>query len=289
MTVKISALPAATAPDLSTNSLMLEVSQGVAGGSTWASKQLTGAQLKTFVGAGTQGPAGTAATLNVGSITTTTGAAGSAAAVTVSNVGSSSAATFAFTFAIPTGPTGASPTFSIGTVSAGTAAVTLTGTSLAPVLNFVVPPGTSLVSRGTWSSANIYQPGNYVFDTGSASVSSMWIYSGITSYGPVSTAPRLDLSHWTELVGASAAFPTQTGNAGKFLITDGTAASWSLIDLSGTSVSLSGALTHDHGGTGMSVAGTAGNVLTSNGTSWLSSALPVNKIRAVSYSMIFGG
>lgn len=289
MTVKISALPAASAPNDSTNSLMMEVSQGVAGGSTWTSKFLTGSQLKTYVGAGTQGPAGTAATLNVGSITTTTGAAGSAAAVTVSNVGSSSAATLAFTFAIPTGPTGASPTFSIGTVSAGTAAVTLTGTSLAPVLNFVVPPGTSLVSRGAWVSGTIYSAGNYVFDTGSGStVSSMWIYSGTTSYTST-TAPRLDLTRWTELVGASASFPTQTGNVGKFLITDGTAASWSLIDLSGSSVSLSGALTYDHGGTGMSVAGTVGNVLTSNGTSWLSSALPVNKIRAVSYSMIFGG
>ncbi|CAB4125471.1 hypothetical protein UFOVP58_147 [uncultured Caudovirales phage] len=288
MTVKISALPAATAPDLSTNSLMLEVSQGVAGGSTWTSKQLTGAQLKTFVGAGTQGPTGTAATLNVGSVTTTTGAAGSAAAVTVSNVGSSSAATFAFTFAIPTGPTGASPTFSIGTVSAGTAAVTLTGTSLAPVLNFVVPSGTSLVSRGAWSSGTIYSAGNYVFDTGSSSTSSMWIYSGTTSYTST-TAPRLDLTHWSELVGASAAFPTQTGNAGKFLITDGTTPTWSLIDLSGTSVSLSGALTYDHGGTGMSTAGTSGNVLTSNGTSWLSSPPGMTKIRGVSYSMIFGG
>jgi len=288
MTVKISALPAASAPNDSTNSLMLEVSQGVAGGSSWTSKFLTGAQLKTYVGAGTQGPAGTSATLNVGSITTTTGAAGSAAAVTVSNVGSSSAATFAFTFAIPTGPTGASPSFSIGTVSAGTAAVTLTGTSLAPVLNFVVPPGTSLVSRGAWVSGNTYVAGNYVFDTGSASVSSMWIYSGTASYTST-TVPRLDLSKWTELVGASTALPSQTSNTGKFLITDGTSASWSTIDLSASSVSLSGALSYDHGGTGMSVAGTVGNVLTSNGTSWLSSTPSMNKIRAVSYSMIFGG
>jgi len=289
MTVKISALPAASTPNDSTNSLMMEVSQGNFGGSSWTSKFLTGAQLKTYVGAGTQGPAGTAATLNVGSITTTTGAAGSAAAVTVSNVGSSSAATFAFTFAIPTGPTGASPSFSIGTVTAGTAAVTLTGTSLAPVLNFVVPPGTSLVSRGAWSNTNTYYPGNYVFDAGSSSVSSMWIYSGTTSYPPTSTIPKLDTAHWTELTGASTSLPSQTSNTGKFLTTDGTSPSWSLIDLSGTSVSLSGALTYDHGGTGMSVAGTSGNVLTSNGTSWLSSPPGMTKTRGVSYSMIFGG
>lgn len=109
--------------------------------------------------------AGPAGTIQIGTVTT--GTAGSAASVT--NVGTASAAIL--NISIPQGAAGtngvngvkgttgaagangingASPAFSIGTVSTGAAgskaAVTLGGTTLAPVLNFSIPQGEPGVS-----------------------------------------------------------------------------------------------------------------------------------------------
>lgn len=73
--------------------------------------------------------------------------------------------------------------------------------------------------------------------------------------------------------------PLQTGNTGKYLSTDGTNASWAAITAqvypsAGVAISTGSAWA-------ASVApGTSGNVLTSNGTTWTSTALPVS---AVSY------
>lgn len=49
---------------------------------------------------------------------------------------------------------------------------------------------------------------------------------------------------------------------------------------------VSGQLPATNGGTGLSLPGTAGNVLTSDGTGWVSSPTATN--RAVSLSLIFG-
>jgi hypothetical protein len=104
----------------------------------------------------------------------------------------------------------------------------------------------------------------------------------------------------------SAALPGQSGNTGKFVTTDGTSASWSFVPLAtgvsgtlpvanggtgavtltgvvkgnGTSAftagtvsltsEISGILPPANGGTGLSSPGTAGNVLTSDGTVWVS-------------------
>jgi hypothetical protein len=84
----------------------------------------------------------------------------------------------------------------------------------------------------------------------------------------------------------SAALPGQTGNAGKFVTTDGTTASWSYVPLTS---GVSGILPVANGGTGASsltannvllgngtsalqevAPGTAGNILQSNGTTWVS-------------------
>jgi len=86
----------------------------------------------------------------------------------------------------------------------------------------------------------------------------------------------------------STALPNQAGNAGKFITTDGTNASWSDISLS---ANVTGILPVANGGTGASsltanavligngtsavtsvAPGTAGNILQSNGTSWVSVA-----------------
>ena len=84
----------------------------------------------------------------------------------------------------------------------------------------------------------------------------------------------------------SAALPGQTGNAGKFVTTDGSVASWSYVPLTS---GVSGILPVANGGTGASsltlnnvllgngtgalqevAPGTAGNILQSNGTTWVS-------------------
>ena len=98
------------------------------------------------------------------------------------------------------------------------------------------------------------------------------------------TDPSLD-ANWTAISGT---FPVQTGNAGKFLTTDGTNASWDAVDVSSE---ITGTLPVANGGTGattltannvllgngtsapLAVApSTSGNVLTSNGTTWQSVA-----------------
>tara|TARA_R110000772_G_scaffold81301_1_gene172951 strand:+ start:579 stop:923 length:345 start_codon:yes stop_codon:yes gene_type:complete len=63
--------------------------------------------------------------------------------------------------------------------------------------------------------------------------------------------------------------PSQTGNTGKFLTTNGTAAAWDAVDVSSE---ITGTLPVANGGTGITAAGTSGNVLTSDGTTWASTA-----------------
>ena len=117
---------------------------------------------------------GTAGTITIGMVTT--GAAGSAASVT--NVGTASAAIL--NISIPQGAAGANgangtngaagtngtngttPAFSIGTVTTGVAgspaAVTLGGTTLAPVLNFSIPQGETGVSGSGSGSLSTSTP-----------------------------------------------------------------------------------------------------------------------------------
>lgn len=63
------------------------------------------------------------------------------------------------------------------------------------------------------------------------------------------------------------ALPGQVDNAGKFVTTDGTNASWSLVPLA---TGVSGTLPIANGGTGLTAAGASGNVLVSDGTDLVS-------------------
>lgn len=91
----------------------------------------------------------------------------------------------------------------------------------------------------------------------------------------------------TQAAAAAAVLPTQTGNTGKYLTTDGANASWSTVTqtrisggttgltpstLTDGDVTLGGTLAAANGGTGLTSPGTSGNVLTSNGSGWASSA-----------------
>jgi hypothetical protein len=98
----------------------------------------------------------------------------------------------------------------------------------------------------------------------------------------------------------SPALPGQTGNAGKYVTTDGTTASWSFVDLA---AGVTGTLPVANGGTGASTLtlnnvllgngtgalqtvapGTSGNALVSNGTSWISQALSSASVQEFSSS-----
>jgi hypothetical protein len=98
----------------------------------------------------------------------------------------------------------------------------------------------------------------------------------------------------------SSALPGQTGNAGKYVTTDGTTASWALVNLA---AGVTGTLPVANGGTGASTLtlnnvllgngtsalqtvapGTAGNALVSNGTSWISQALASANVQTFSSS-----
>lgn len=116
----------------------------------------------------------------------------------------------------------------------------------------------------------------------------------------------------TQAGAAAAVLPTQTGNSGKYLTTDGANSSWATVTqttfsagttgftpntaTSGT-VTLAGTLNVANGGTGATTLSanavllgngtsalqavapsTSGNVLTSNGTSWVSSSIPAPTI-----------
>ena len=97
--------------------------------------------------------------------------------------------------------------------------------------------------------------------------------------------------------------PSQTGQSGKFLTTDGSAASWDAVDVSSE---ITGTLPVANGGTGattltannvllgngtsapLAVApSTSGNVLTSNGTTWQSTA-PAGAVTPLNLTLISG-
>lgn len=59
--------------------------------------------------------------------------------------------------------------------------------------------GTGLKNRGAWVTGTTYNPGDYVFSTGSATASSMWILNGETPYVS-NTLPKDDAAKWVEFV-----------------------------------------------------------------------------------------
>ena len=89
--------------------------------------------------------------------------------------------------------------------------------------------------------------------------------------------------------------PSQTGNAGKYVTTDGTNASWGTITIPAQVYPSAGVAISTGTAWAASVApGTSGNVLTSNGTTWTSTALPssaVNypqNIQSANYTLVLG-
>ena len=89
--------------------------------------------------------------------------------------------------------------------------------------------------------------------------------------------------------------PSQTGNAGKYVTTDGTNASWAAITIPAQVYPSAGVAISTGSAWAASVApGTSGNVLTSNGTTWTSSALPSSAVnypqnsQSADYTLVLG-
>lgn len=82
------------------------------------------------------------------------------------------------------------------------------------------------------------------------------------------------------------ALPGQVGNSGKFVTTDGSNASWSLVPLAS---SVSGTLPIANGGTGLTSPGTSGNLLVSNGTALVSTNIVATQaqMEAASSSAVY--
>lgn len=86
------------------------------------------------------------------------------------------------------------------------------------------------------------------------------------------------------------ALPSQTGNAGKYVTTDGTNASWGTITIPPQVYPSAGVAISTGSAWGTSVApGTSGNILTSNGTTWTSAAPSGSTLQATASGTLLNG
>jgi len=149
------------------------------------------------------------------------------------------------------------------------------------------PAGTGLNFRGNWSSAAVYATSDYVFGESSSNpeVNSMWICQA--AVGPTATKPKDDASHWVEfqaqqgpagsngisiewLGNSSVAPASPTLNQAYYnsvdkisYVWDGD--SWEILAKDGA-----------QGPEGPLVAGTTGQTLRHNGTSWVANSVLYN-------------
>lgn len=93
------------------------------------------------------------------------------------------------------------------------------------------PVASGFTARGTWSSGSTYAANDIVSVTGSGTY--------VAIQASTNQNPTTETAYWMFLEGISAsALPVQAGNAGKYLTTDGTNASWGEIDSSSLSVAM---------------------------------------------------
>lgn len=199
-----------------------------------------------------------------------------------------------------------SPTFvtpALGTPASGNLS-NCTDLSLTTGVSDILPVangGTGITSFGTGIDSFLGTPSSdnlrsaITDETGTGFL----VFSDSPSFSGSPTAPtasvgtnttQLATTAFVQTVAFNTALPAQTGNANKYVKTDGTAASWDFVNLTN---GVTGALPVTNGGTGATTLtannvilgngtsavqlvapGTSGNVLTSNGTTWTSAAGP---------------
>lgn len=119
--------------------------------------------------------------------------------------------------------------------------------------------GTGLKNRGAWVTGTTYSPGDYVFSTGSATASSMWILNGAVDYVS-NTLPKDDPTKWVEFVAPAGADGVDGKNVE--MRNSGTVIQWRLVgDATWTDLVTVAALKGAKGDTGD--AGAAGKTMLS--------------------------
>jgi hypothetical protein len=151
----------------------------------------------------------------------------------------------------------------------GTGAVEIAPTNVGTINNMTIGATTAVAGSFT----NLSVTGTTSFD-GAEGTAGQVLTSAGTGNTPTWATPTTGTV--TSVAATVPAFLSVTGSP---ITSSGTLA----ISLSGT------ALPAANGGTGLTASGTNGNVLTSNGTTWVSSAPSgVTKAQAIAYSMILG-
>ncbi|MCP4929045.1 MAG: hypothetical protein GY918_08340 [Gammaproteobacteria bacterium] len=166
----------------------------------------------SFVRSGNVGATGTAATIAVGTVTGNTVSAGGSATAAVANSGSSGSATFDFTFGIPTGATGAT----------GPAGPTT------PDDNSVTG---AKIAMGSDAQGDVLYYGGTDYERLGAGTSGYFLKTQGAGANPA----------WAEVD----ALPTQTSHSGKYLTTNGSAASWATLDTDANTTT-KGLYEHEH-------------------------------------------
>ena len=139
--------------------------------------------------------------------------------------------------------------------------------------------GTLAVNRGGTGITSAGASGNVLRSNGSALVSAQL---ALTDTSGTLALNRGGTGATTQAGAANAVLPSQATNGNKFLFTDGTNASWSLVALAS---SVSGTLPVANGGLGITAPGSAGNVPRSNGAgAWVATALGVADVTGASPS-----
>jgi len=205
----------------------------------------------SFYRVGDVGPTGPETSISIGTVTTSL--PGENAEVSVTGP----AGDQVLDITLPQGPTGPETTISLGTVTTGTpggtAEVSITGPAGDQELSFTIPQGPTgpggtynyqvsptapegvnpegLTEGDTWFNAEtgrfyIYYDGYWIENTSNliGAIPGSGV-DGITAISPI----LYDNETYVISLDESAILPDQDGNAGKYLTTDGTDASWSAI------------------------------------------------------------
>lgn len=167
-------------------------------------------------------------------------------------------------FAAPAGATGATgPTGASITGPTGATGPSITGPTGATGPSITGPTGaagTGLNNRGAWLSGTTYNPGDYVFSTGSVATSSMWILTASSPY--LSTIlPKNDLTHWVEFA-APAGATGATGPAGSSITGPTGPTGASITGPTGHSGATGASITGPTGPAGASITGPTGASIT---------------------------